>query len=704
MASEFVPVRYETFQLEGGLDLVTPTLSLKAGAAREAMNWEISISGGFGRIHGYERFDGRAGNPSDAQYSVFSVASTVGLAVGDAINNAGAPTLGTATATIIAISAGSVYYTQVVNSFAVGHFVRVGAGANIGPITAVGLTAITAVLNATYTALAANVYRALIGTVGGASCSGPVLGLAQLGGVYYAWRNNIGGTALTMWKATTAGWASVALGFELSFAASGTTPIVDGAAITQGAVTGTVARVVLETGTWAAGTAAGRLILSATSAPWVAAGNILVAAVIRATVTAPAGSATYLGAAITLLPSGRVQAVSSNFGGIQSNKLYGCDNNNRGFEFDGTTYVPIRTGMATDKPDNVSVHKNYLLFTFGPSIQFSALGLPYQWSAVLGAGEFVVSDVVTGLVVLPGNQGTGALGVYTKGNTYILYGSAASGANAFNLIQFNTGFGAAKYSIQAMESCYVLDDRGVVGMSASLNYGNFDTSTLTLNIRQIIQANRGRLTASALNREKSQYRIFYSDGTGIFMTINNGKYAGAMPVLFPNPVTCWCESSAIATIGAEISYFGSTDGYVRRMDVGTSFDGAVIDSLLTLNFNSIRSSRVLKRWRKASLEISSDALYVQTNIGYNLAYAETAYKDQPGASAVSYSRDSKAAYWDSFTWDRFNWDFTAVGPLEIEMIGTGENMSMTFNGSSAIVGAFTINTITLHYSMRRGLR
>jgi len=77
-------VQYDLIRLGGGLDQVTPTLSLKPGIARRATNFECSITGGYSRIAGYERFDGHE-SPSDAIYSILvctlSATVTVGVTV-----------------------------------------------------------------------------------------------------------------------------------------------------------------------------------------------------------------------------------------------------------------------------------------------------------------------------------------------------------------------------------------------------------------------------------------------------------------------------------------------------------------------------------------------------------------------------------------------------------------------------------------------
>lgn len=677
------PVKYNIFQLEGGLDLVTPTMSLKPGVARDSINFEVSITGGYTRIAGYERFDGHS-NPSDATFAGLTLTTVTGIAIGDTITN----NAGTVTGYVIALDAVGkyVYYTKPVGTFAVSDTIKVGA-TTIGTVTALGGGALTSQVTAMYTAMAADAYRSSIAAVPG---SGAIRGVAYYKGTVYAWRNNAGGTALGMYKSSSSGWQAVSFGYELSFTA-GTAQINDGDSIVGGTsgATGVVARVVLESGAWS-GTAAGRLILSSTGGTFQAAEAIKVSGASKATAS---GAAT----AITLAPNGRVETVQGNFGGqSQNTKMYGADGKNRGWEFDGTTLVPIKTGMATDTPTHVAVHKNYLFFTFGPSLQNSGIGTPYIWSPVYGANESVMPEDITNIIQLPGNQSTGALAVYTDSNTFILYGSSSSD---FKLVPFNTGFGAKAYTAENMEQSYALDNRGIVGLNTTLNYGNFDPNVLTLNVRPFTQVRRNSATASALNREKSQYRVFYSDGYGLYLTLVNGKSYGAMPVYFPNPVNCWCEGAT--PNGAETSFFGSTNGMVYRMDAGTSFDGTAIDYRFVTTFNAIGSPRLLKRFRKAALEVTGNT-YAEFQFSWTLSYADATIKDQP--AGATYNTSLTQAYWDASYWDAMAWDGRNLAPSEVELGGSGENIAVQISGSSAYYQPFTINTLVLHYSMRRGLR
>lgn len=208
-----------------------------------------------------------------------------------------------------------------------------------------------------------------------------------------------------------------------------------------------------------------------------------------------------------------------------------------------------------------------------------------------------------------------------------------------------------------------------------------------------MQAHRANTTCAVLNRERSQYRVFFSDGAGLYATLLNGEFLGAMPVQFDHPVMCaWNEPGS-----TEETYFGSTDGFVYRMDVGSSFDGNAIPFTLELAYADQGGSRVRKRYRRCSLEMQGSG-YAEFDFGYTLSYgSEDA--DQPVLHTVASS--TKPAYWDAFTWDAFTWDGRQVAPTEIEMEGTGESVSIALSGQSALWPSFTVNSVTLHYSTRR---
>ena len=676
-------VKHERISMRGGLDLVTPTLDLPPGVLRDCVNYEVSQTGGYRRIDGYERHDGHT-IPSTAVFAQVVATTTVGTIVaGDAING---QTSG-ATGVVFLVSGLNVFYTKSVGTFVVGENLRKGVVVQ-DVIASVTNTITSAQTTAQYNVLAAAVYRTDISVVPG---SGPVRGVAYYNANLYAWRNNAGGTAMVMHKATTGGWTAVNLGFALDFTATGG-QIFDGDAIvglTSGA-TGTVSRAVLRTGVWT-GVGTGTLVLSATAGVFVAAENVRVGGVNK---VVAAGAA----AAQTLLPGGRISTDDGALaGGLVGTKMYGADGVNKGFEFDGTSYVKISTGMATDTPEFVKVHKNRLFFSFNASLQFSGPGTPYVWTVLTGAGEISLNDPITALLTLPGSSLTAALGVYSQRSTSILYGTTSAD---WQLATYNQGFGARKWSAQILDDGYVLDDAGVVTMRTTQAYGNFTNATLTDHILPFVQQRRNRLLCSIVNNEKGQYRLFYSDNTALYITTVGPKVIGCMPMLLGTAANVICNGEA--QDGDEVAYFGSTDGYVYRLDSGPNFDGAAITASLFLNYDPQGESRYDKRYRKGSLEIQGSS-YVELNIGYDLAYSDDTRVDQEtGSNLVSPS--FSASFWDTAVWDLGVWDGRSLAPVEVEIKGTAENLALRIDSSGDYFDSYTINSLILHYTMRKALR
>lgn len=675
------PVRYDLIRLGGGLDQVTPALSLPSGIARRAANFECSVNGGYTRISGYERFDGRP-RPSDAIYTLLVVTISGTVAVGDTLVGA----TSAASGYVIAVTDSTIAVTATVGTYLEGEDLNVSATAQANLVQVAGISS-DGLLDASYKNLAADYYRASITAIPG---SGSILGVCYYNDVVFAFRNNSGGTAADLYKSTASGWTQVTLPKEISFG-TGTAEISDGDTI-DGATSGasaTVARVVLETGTWGAGTATGRLILTGVTGTFQSGENLEVGAAVKAVSTSTVTQ-------ITFLPNGRFETVIANFGGGTTNyKVYGCDGVNRAFEFDGTTLVPISSGMATDTPEHISFHKQHLFLSFGASLQFSALGDPYQWTPLLGAGELAMNAPITNLLTLPGDQTSGALAVYTRRDTSVLYGTSSAD---FSLATLNSGTGGLAYTAQNMDVAYVLDDRGVISLGTALSFGNFLPASLTMNINPFVASKRALACASSVQREKGQYRVYFNDGTALYVTIVNGKVLGSMPMQFVSPVLCFAEGDSSA--GQARQFFGSTEGFVYEMDVGSSFDGSPIAANLNLIYNAVNSPRVLKRFRRASVEMTGDS-YAEIQFAYELAYS-SAFMEQPSESV--YTTDLRSSFWDDTTWDNFVFDAQEVSPTEVEVVGTGENIGIRISSESDLFRPFTVNSVILHYTPRRGIR
>lgn len=683
-------VLYDHVKLRGGLDLVTPTLDLSSGALRDSENFEVSTTGGYTRIFGYERFDGRA-RPSDAtwvivQFSAFTNTPAVTQTLTD--NTTGA------TGQIIYVGSNYVILTKIaVATHTVGNVQKVG-GTTIGTMVTQSVT-FSALQQATFRGLAAEVYRALITAPTG---SGPTRGVATLivSGVdkTYAFRNNAGGTAVDVWVASTSGWTAVPLFREVTFNTGAVATPSEGEVITRGANTATVKRVLVSNngGVFIGGT--GRIIITTPSPGEFAAG--------AATFGTSGATANILAAstAITLAPGGKFEFVQGNFFGQSSGlRLYGVDGVNRGFEFDGTILAPITTSTTPDTPKHVAIHGNHLFFSFQSSLINSGTGIPYVFSGG-GAAEIATGDEITGLLTQPGNQDGGALIIYGKQQTSILYGATSA---TWKMVNYNLGAGAVHYTAQNMSEGYAFDPSGVVTLRTVQDFGNFSHSTVTAPILPFIIAKRSLVANSTVSRSKSQYRLFFSDKTALYVTIVNRKYLGSAPQLFVDGVYSTSNSDGTRVNGDDDMFFGSaeTTGYVMQMERGPSFDGVAIEAYFETNWNTCNSPRTLKRFRKAAIEVQGTD-YVSLTFGYALGYNSQAISQPVGT--VYDASSAGTAFWDSGTWDTFVWDGTSLSPTEVELKGTAESVRTRISSGTAIIYPYTINSELIHYTHRRGMR
>lgn len=670
------------FPLRGGLNLITPPLSMPDGMCRDALNFECDTDGGYRRVAGYERFDGRT-EPSSAMYYVISCTITGTFAAGNTVTGA---TSG-ATAVVIAVGTDYIAVTKVTGTFQSGENLSVAAVVQgVSTSTAIAEGAATQALSAQYFNLAADEYRNDIGAVPG---SGAIRGVWYYSGKAYAFRNNAGGTACDMFVSSTSGWTQIDLGFQVAFS-NANTSVGDGDTLTQGGVTATIKRVVVESGTLLSGTNTGRLIIGAPSGGNFAAG---------AATSTGGGSLTLSGAqtAITLPAGGRYEFVNWNFGGSSNTtRMYGANGVGNAFEYDGTVFVPIRTGMTTDTPKHITVHKNHLFLSFSGSVQHSSIGDPYSWSPITGAAELAMGDEVTGFLRLSGAETTDAMAIFTRNKTAVLYGTSSSD---WNLVTLSFEAGAFDYTAQNIGQSYMVDELGIRQLQASQAYGNFEQAQISQLIRPFMEARIGSVIDSCIVRSRNQYRVFFNDSYCLHLTFNNNQLVGIMPIQHSDTMTCVCSVEG-STAGDEVILMGSDNGYVYRAEKGTSFDGEPIISYLNLSFSHFKGPRTRKRFRKAVYEITGNN-YAAFDATYELGYA-TVEIEQGVTSSIETVFGN--AFWDSFSWDSFFWDGRTLLPAEQDLTGTAENLSLIIRGSSDLYRPYTINSAIVQFNPRRLMR
>lgn len=678
----------EMIALGGGLDLSTPSIMTKPGKCTIAKNYECLPKGGYRRIEGYERTDGRD-LPSSASYQVIDF-----TAGNEEIADETAVTQGANTAVALTQilesgtygggdAAGYLVLTKVVGTWLTTTDIKVGGVTKCVSASAPGFAG-TDSLHDTYSQLAQEYYRSLIGAVPGINT---IRGVWTYKGVDYAFRD-YDATTLKMYKSTTSGWTEVALGRQLNFTSGGTYEIAEGDVITgeTSTATATVTRVVVTSGTWAGGDAAGYVVFASQTGTF-ASETIKVGANLNVATIAGNSSA------ITLEDGGRFNFVNHNFyGGTSTQRMYGADGVNKAFEFDGTVFCPISTGSAVDTPKIVCAHALHLfLGYYGGSLQQSTVGLPLVWIGG-GAAEYGTGDELTALLTAPG----GSLAVICRNSTYLLSGTSIAD---FVLKPLSLSVGALPYTAQSLGAPIFLDDSGLTSLLATQDSDGMRADTFSQDVEKWLTLTKRQLaTASMRVRAKDQYRLFFSDDTALYVTMIGRKVVGIMTEDLGLDVSCCCSGEDLT--GAEVLLFGSSDGYVYRLDSGNNFDGDAVESYAKLPHNHMGTPTQKKRFRKAILEMTTTKPGGTIAMVPEFSYGSDEYAD---AVPVTSTIAGGAATFDLSNWDESYWAGQAVGQASSRIDGSGLNISMLIYSTGTYGPPHTISALIIQYD-HRGLQ
>ena len=512
--------------------------------------------------------------------------------------------------------------------------------------------------------------------------SGPIRGVWRFNDVLYGFRNNAAGTAGIMYKSTATGWTVVGMDATLTFS-SGTSVIAIGDTITgkTGGATATVTHVRLDSGTWAGTDAAGVIYYNPTTLTSVFQAEVVTVAGTDCATIAGAGTLT------AFSPGGTYQFITYNFYGASASlAVYGVNGVDQGFSFDGSDIIFIDTGMVVDTPNHIFAHKKHLFFSFpGGSVQHSAPGTPYIFSAILGAAELAIGDDCTGFIDMLGD----VLAIFARNSTSLLYGTSVAD---WELKSYSLDSGAIANTIQSIGMPIFLDDRGVKKLTPTNDYGDFNMSTISQKVKPFLDRRRGETICSLRVRNKDQYRLFYDDGQFITLTMDNqsikGVTRGNLGKVFN------CSVSVENTVGEELLYAGDDAGFVYQLDKGPSFDGEVVNAYLRMPFYHFKNPENLKQFFKVVLEIDA-AEVMDINFLPEFSYGDVNF---PSAEDVDMIMSAGGGYWEEAYWGTFYWDSQTISTAYGYLEGLGKNFRLYIVSSGTYEEAHTIQGAIIHYS------
>lgn len=684
-------MKIEYTALGGGLDLISGAVSVRPGRASQGLNFEqVFGKQGYRRLDGYERFSGQP-QPHKASYyiqgfkqgsspivagdvvtGVLTTAYVVGVELDSgawATSNAKGRLLldieeGDGWVDGIAIlKGGAVVATALENSF-------IGRAAN----SKAHLASLKTVTNRK---------RAAIGKPPG---SGPILGVAVYRDWVVAARNSTDGATASIFKSTSAGWDRIRAGllpggrFDFAVANfSGDSQqtalfMVDGrnspmkwdggsTVVDFGLVFSTQASSVTSN---TIGLGAKTFTIDGTAKGWVV-GDLL-------TIHSAGNAGNRMSGAITSYthPTLVMNITSIAGSGTKTDWVMGQAD----FE---------------DKPYLVTAHKDHLFLAYPRGqLQTSNLGDPMTFGAT--AALFGVGEEITGLTSLKGS----VLGVFCDNKVSLLDGSSKLD---WSLALHAQNIGTKLFTVQENAgNALMLCSRGVVSLQATQSFGSFEPAIFSRDIKPLLDAKLRMATCTRIVRGKYQYRIYFSDKSVLSACITTPnaviepKDVAFMPMEYEHQVVCVGGGN---WQGEDAMFFGTADGWVMREDVGTSFDGAVIEAVIRLHFNHLKQPVTKKRYHKLTLELES-AEAVDINFKQIFDYSDSVYATSINRRTVS---DGIGGQWGLSEWGGFYWSLPITTQAEANIDGVSRNMAFLLWTSSDSDLPIVLQGLILQYSV-----
>ena len=213
------------------------------------------------------------------------------------------------------------------------------------------------------------------------------------------------------------------------------------------------------------------------------------------------------------------------------------------------------------------------------TVFYSIYNDPSDFSGT-GAGSVTISDKIVGVKGFRQD-----LFIFCENSIHKLININDSQNTAVVPVAENVGC-LSGYSIQEIGGDLIfLAPDGLRTVAGTARIGDVELGTVSKSIQPIITELAQNVNQYIINsvvlREKSQYRLFYTD-----TDLTNASQRGIIGTLRPNGFE-WSETlgievtaigSGFDTNGIEKYYHGDTDGYVHVHDSGDNFDGSAVDA------------------------------------------------------------------------------------------------------------------------------
>ena len=673
------------FPLRGGLNLSASPLEVWPGAIRDSRNYFESTKGGYERIGGYERYDGRS-SPAAATYYQLT------------FNNWDTHVTPISASTTITVDSTLTFYIMAIDTSTPDTLIAYATalvGTIADPYIALdwdGVSFLTKIikrgsesdeLDETYLESAWTYYRNQITQVGGTSTS--CSGVLQINDTVLAFKNDATNNP-KIYKATTTGWDEGRIGRAVE-ASTVSQDIVVNETIDSGNFT------VMAVCKWYDPTTK----LEDTTKKW------LVVKPETALDFPAVGNNTSSGGA-TFIVDSVIQPINA-FGTYieyQNHNFLSHPDDLTAFIADGTNVpmaysqqhhcllpiAPDFNSLSDTKATHISVHNEKLMWSTGSgTFNISEPGLPFNYAGSFGAANIGVGDFITALQSADSEN----MIVYTKKGARKLTGTDNTNWAFFDAA---SNVGSQPRGVQKLDDIYALSSRGVGSLIRTDTSGGYAGGSVSTHVQEIVADLGTKLLCSTTLTTKEQIRWYFNDNTFLMMTVLPSDQGMTFSFGIANyknrPVKN--VSTEIWSDGRERTFFTSDNGYVYEADVGANFDGDSIYSYLELHSNHLRTPGHNKSFKKVFFEAE----------GLNQVTISLEYKSNYGAKvfeARNFQIEGGRYIWDEGLWDEARFDQAGRNRGRASLKGIGFSIGFTLDNDSKFVLPFKVTGYTIDFEV-----
>ncbi|MDA3834065.1 MAG: hypothetical protein PF495_11780 [Spirochaetales bacterium] len=401
----------------------------------------------------------------------------------------------------------------------------------------------------------------------------------------------------------------------------------------------------------------------------------------------------------TLTPSGSYEFVVYNFyAGASSSSLFGCDGVNKPFKFDGTTFTQLDTGMELLTPPlyptHITAHQYHLFLAYQGSVVHSAPGAPSDFAVANGGGEVGVGSTINEMKTVKND----VLAIMMEDRVALLYGTSSLDWKAQEVKSQDEGVGGKPNSAHSMFGKMVyLDNQGITNLTATASFGNFIGATLSVAVKSYLDSAISNYARAYPVKNKNQYNLAFTSATTTEILVCRfiGKNVSFGKNIYPFVATCFFNGEDAA--GKELILAGSSDGFVYKMETGTSFDGVDIEASVGTSYMQIGSLTQRKRFKRSVLAIDASA-DVEFRIKPEFSYGSLNVNSHRVNDVFA---SGGGGIWGVDNWNEFTWSGTIINFGHIETAGTGTSVAFAIHYKNKYDKAFTLNNMSIDYIPRR---